>query len=209
MAIPYLKLRVVARFAVVLAFVLGLSTTGLVYALPYGSGSYGTCQYNSCSISLSTNGTVSVNIIPGTGTTCSVASDSAQVGTEASTGYTLSFSDNDTSNQMSGAAHGGNISATSGSAATPVALLAGKWGYRVDGIAGFGAGPTTSLSSGSVPSEHYAAVPLSSGTPDTLATTTSAASPAVTTTVWYGVCVSSSTVSDTYSDGVVYTAVTN
>lgn len=175
----------------------------------YGSGSYGSCQYNACGISLNSTATVSVDITPASGTVCTVNGDTVSVLTDSSTGYTLQLADADTVNNLAGATHGGNITATTGSTSTPIALAANKWGYRVDGIAGFGTGPTTALSNGSVPVATFAAVPLSSATPDTIATSTGPADPAADTTVWYGACADTSLPSDSYSDGIVYTAIVN
>jgi hypothetical protein len=175
----------------------------------YGSGTYGSCQYNSCGISLTSNGSISLDITPGIGTTCTVGSDTVSVLTDASTGYTLKIADSDTSNQLAGATSGSNVAATSGTAALPSVLSANTWGYRVDGAGGFGAGPTNTQSNGSIPSVSFAAVPLSSGTADTIASTTSAADPADDTTVWFGMCANTSLASDTYTDNIIYTAVVN
>ena len=175
----------------------------------YGMGDYGSCTYNSCGVSLTSSGNVSINITPSTGTVCTVASDSVAVTTDSSSGYTLTLVDGDTSNALAGAVNGGSIAASSATAGSPAALTSNHWGYRVDSLGSFGAGPTSALSNGSIPSVTFAAVPLSSGTADTIATTTGPADPAVTTTVWYGACANSSLVSDTYTDGVIYTAVVN
>jgi len=173
----------------------------------YGDGSYGSCTYNSCGISLSSNGTVNVNVIPGASTTCTVQSDSVGVTTDSSTGYTLTATTSTSSNSL---ASGGNtIPATGGTAGSPAALTANTWGYRVDGLGSFGAGPTSAVSNTGVPVVSFAAIPTSVQTPATLATSSSPADPAVTTTVWYGVCVNSAKVAGTYTNSVVYTAVVN
>jgi hypothetical protein len=174
----------------------------------YNSGSYGSCQYNNCGITLTSSGTVALDVIPTAGTKCTVASDSASVLTDSSTGYTLYLNDFDTSNGMSGSS-GGSINAVSGSASSPVTLSADTWGYRVDSALGFGAGPTSSQSSSSIPSQAFAFVPLSSSTGDSIATSASAADPAVATTVWYGLCADASVPNGSYTDSVVYTAVVN
>jgi hypothetical protein len=83
------------------------------------------------------------------------------------------------------------------------------WGYRVDGVAGFGAGPTSSQASGSVPSTSFAGVPPSNLAGTIVASSNSIANPAVPTTVWYGVCANSSAAAGNYSVVVTYTAVTN
>ena len=175
----------------------------------YGAGTYGSCTYNSCGISLTSSGTVSVYITPSSGTACTVSSDTVSVLTDSSTGYTLQITDTDTTNALVGAAYGGNIAGASGTAASPTSLTANTWGYRVDGIDGFGAGPTSTESNGGVPLVAFAGLPLSSGSPNTIASTTTPADPAATTTVWYGVCANTSLVSDTYTDSITYTALVN
>lgn len=175
----------------------------------YGMGTYGSCSYNTCGVSLTSSGSINLNITPSAGTTCTVGSDSVAVTTDSSSGYTLQLNDTDTANQLAGAATGSSIPATSATSGSPAALSAGHWGYRVDGMGSFGAGPTSALSNGAVPGVTFAAVPLSSGTPDTIATTSVPADPAVTTTVWYGVCASTAQASDTYTDNVTYTAIVN
>jgi hypothetical protein len=179
-----------------------------VHASTYSSGTYSSCQYNTCGISLTSNGTVSVNVLPTSSGSCTIQSDSVAVMTDSSTGYTLTLNDTDTSNQMSGS-NGGIINPGSGTNASPAVLTANTWGYRVDSNGGFGAGPTTAASNVGIPSSTFAAVPLSSATPDTIASSTVAADPAVTTPVWYGLCADTTIPSGTYSDNVTYTAVVN
>ena len=173
----------------------------------YSSGSYGTCQFNACGISLTTSGAVTANVVPGSGPNCSVSSDSVSVLTDSSTGYTLTLNDNDTANQLTGSS--ATIAPTTGTNTSPSLLTANKWGYRVDSVSGFGAGPAATVTNGAVPSYSFAGVPLSSSAADTIATSPTAANPAVTTTVWYGVCANFSIPSGTYTDTVVYTAVVN
>lgn len=175
----------------------------------YGTGSYGTCTYNSCGITLGSSGTVSLNITPAGGTTkCTTASDQVQVTTDSSTGYTLTMSDVDTTTVLNNGS-GGTIPSTTSTQASPSVLVANKWGYRVDSIAGFGAGPTSGGSNTGIPAVTFALIPSSSGAADTLAATSVAADPAVSTYVWYGACVNATTTAGTYSDSVVYTAVVN
>ncbi len=180
------------------------------YANTYGSGNYGTCQYGGCSITLTTSGTVSLPITPvGGSTTCTTQSDSVGVLTDSSTGYILTLADSDTTTALSGVSHGGTITASSGTPASPATLSANKWGYRVDGLSSLGSGPTTAGTNTAPLSLTFAGVQPSSGTPDTIATTSVAANPTVTTSVWYGACAAATLTADTYSDTVTYTAVTN
>lgn len=187
-----------------------ISSPATVFANTYGNGNYGACTYNNCGITLSTSGNVNLNItLVGGGPTCSDNSDSVGVNTDSSTGYTLTLIDSTTNTNMVGASHGSNIAAASGTTSSPAVLTADTWGYRVDGLSGFGSGPTSSGSNTSPLSLTFAGVQPSSGTPDTIATSSSPADPTVTTPVWYGVCADSTIPADTYSNVVTYTAVTN
>lgn len=194
------------------AAVLAIVITGALLAHPvagmnYSAGTYGSCQYNTCGISLTTSGSISVNVTPSVGaTTCTVSNDIVTVTTNASTGYTVTLTDTDTANGLVGPS---TITASPGTPTAPVLLTANTWGYRVDGIAAFGAGPTTALSSVSIPTQTYAGVPLSSGTPGAIRTTNVVDGSTVNTSVWYGVCVNNSLTSGAYTDSVTYTAVIN
>lgn len=196
-------------FSLVLTYIVMLSTSP-AFAQVYGDGDYGACTYNNCGISLTTSGTVNINVTPvGGATTCSDNSDSVGVTTDSSTGYTLTLGDSDTNTNLVGGSHGGNIPAISGTPSSPTVLTANTWGYRVDGLSGFGSGPTTVGNNTSPLGLGFAGIESSSNTPDTISTTSSPADPAQTTTVWYGICANSSLVADTYSDTVTYTAVVN
>lgn len=173
----------------------------------YGSGSFGNCDYGACTITLTSGGTTNVNVVPTTAGKCTVQSDTPSVLTNNSAGYSLTMTTSTTNNAMTGPS--GNISASSGTSGSPVALAMNTWGYRVDGVAGFGAGPTSSQSSGSVPGGSFAGVPASNQAGTIVASSSSAANPAVSTTVWYGVCANSAVAAGTYSVTVTYTAVTN
>jgi len=184
--------------------------TNSSFANPYGDGNYGACQFNDCTISLTTSGSISVNITPvGGSTTCSDNNDSVGVNTDSSTGYSLTLGDNDTNTNLVGASHGSNITSTTGSFGSPSTLSANHWGYRVDGAGGFGSGPTSSGSNTSPLTLGFAGVQSSSNTPDTIVSTNSPADPTQTTNVWYGACSDTTIPADTYSDTVIYTAVVN
>jgi hypothetical protein len=173
----------------------------------YGSGNYGNCDYGSCTITLTSNGTVGVNVTPTATGKCTVQSDTASVTTDNTIGYTLTMTTSTTNNAM---VNGGtNLSAASGTAASPTTLAMNTWGYRVDGVSGFGAGPTSSQNSGTIPAVTFAGVPASNAAATAVASSSSAANPAVNTTVWYGVCANTTIPAGTYSTTVTYTAVTN
>jgi hypothetical protein len=173
----------------------------------YGGSNYGACDYGSCTITLSSSGSTAVDVIPASTGKCTVHSDTASVLTDSTTGYSLSMTTNTTNNALVGTST--NISASSGTSASPIALAMNTWGYRVDGLSSFGAGPTTSQSNGTVPSVFFAGVPASNQTAVQIASSSSAANPAVNTTVWYGVCANATLPSGTYTTTVTYTAVTN
>ena len=191
--------------------VLLLTAPGIpVFAINYGSGLYGACQYGSCSISISSNNTVSVNVTPTFAGSCTVQNDVVSVQTDNSAGYTLTVADSSTNIALQKGSD--SISAISATQATPAALSANTWGYRLDGVGGFGPGPTaaqTNTSVASISTMKFAAIPASNATADTIASTSVAANPAVTTNVWYGVCDNTSVANGAYNTQVTYTAVTN
>ena len=88
-------------------------------------------------------------------------------------------------------------------------MTSNKWGYRVDGLGSFGSGPTTAQSNIAIPGTVFAAIKASNVTADTIASSSSAANPAVTTTVWYGACADPTLASGAYATQVTYTAVAN
>ena len=178
-----------------------------VSAILYGSGTYGACQYGTCSISISSDSNVALNITPTASGSCTIQKDAVSVLTSNSSGYTLTLADSSTNTALLNGAS--SISASSGTQASPAALTVNHWGYRVDGIGGFGAGPTSAQSNISIGSTLFAGLPASNATASTIASTSSAASPAVVTNVWYGVCANTSVASGTYTSQVTYTALTN
>ena len=176
-------------------------------ALNYGSGTYGACQYGTCGITISSNGNVSLNVTLSPSGNCTIQKDVVTVTTDDSSGFTLTLIDNSADNSLISGAN--SISATSASQASPATLGTNRWGYRVDGLGSFGSGPTSAQSNISSSSLTFAAVPLSTSSADTIATTNTAAGSEVDTNVWYGVCADTSTHSGTYTSQVTYTAVTN
>lgn len=176
-------------------------------AVTYGDGTYGSCQYNACSITITSDGSVSVNVVPTSSGACTIQNDTVSVLTDDSGGYLLQVANSNTNTGLINGSH--TISSSSASQSSPSALTADSWGYRVDGVGGFGAGPTTSQSNTSLNSILFAQIPPSNGTPDTIANTSVPADPAVNTSVWYSVCANTSVVSGTYSTQVTYTAVAN
>jgi hypothetical protein len=202
----YTKLHLLAVAGLVL-FISWMIFLQPAQGLNYSAGTYGTCQYGTCGISLATSGSIAVDVIPvGGSTRCTVTNDVVTVTTNASTGYTVSLTNTDTSSTLNGPV---SISASSGTPASPSSLTSNTWGYRVDGVAGFGSGPTSSATNGTIPAQAYAGVPISSGSPGLIRTTPVVDPVTVNTSVWYGVCADSTLQSGSYSDSVTYTAVIN
>jgi hypothetical protein len=186
-----------------------LASPAVVFAAndAYSDGEYSECAYDNCGLTLSSDGTVNINVTVGSSTTCTTQSDSVGVTTDSSTGYTLTLNDSTTSSSLVHSAT--TIPTSSSSQSSPSALSTNTWGYRVDGVGGFGSGPTSAISNAAPSGTTFAGIPISTATGDTLATSTGPADPTVTTTVWYGICVNSTVPANTYSSSVVYTAVIN
>lgn len=203
-------IRKVIHLAGLVTALLGLSG-GLAAAYPsgtYGSGTYGSCEYGStCSITLTSGGSVHLDITPTSSGRCTIQSDTASVLTDDSNGYTLTLADNSTNTALDDGS--ATIPATSATIGSPAALTANKWGYRVDGLGSFGAGPTTAQSNIAVPGTVFAGIKASNVAADTIATTSAAANPAQDTTIWYGACADTSLSSGVYTTQVTYTAVAN
>lgn len=176
-------------------------------ALTFGSGTYGTCAYNSCGITLTASGAVPLSITPTAGGVVTIASDTITVETGASTGYNLQLeSAAATTTLISGS---NTIAASSGTFAAPQTLATNTWGYRIDSAGAFGAGPTSAVTNAAGSSLTFAGLTVS-GSPVTLKTTNiGAPTPGETTTIWYGAKADSSVPSGTYSRTVLYTATVN
>lgn len=200
------------RITLIVGLMFIVSVFGVVsdaLAINYSAGSYGTCTYDTCSISLTSGSTTTVNVTPtGSSATCTVQSNTVTATTDASTGYLITINNSDTVTALSGPS-ANTIPSVSGTAASPVALTANTWGYRVDGIAGFGAGPTGTVSNGAIPSGLFAATPSSVAAGATIRSTSSADSGTVSTPVWFGVCANSTKPSGAYTDNVTFTATVN
>lgn len=156
-------------------------------------------------ISITTSTPVSISLTPVAGGVVSSSSDTVLVSTNNATGYFLTLADNDANtNLVSGA---NNIAAHAGTQASPTVLANNTWGYRVDGVGGFGAGPTSAENSNQSSTTIWAGMPAT-GSPNTLKTTSSTATND-STTVWYGVRVNTALPNGVYTDTVTYTATTN
>lgn len=157
-------------------------------------------------ISMSTSGTVNVDVVPTGAGAQTIAADTVTVSTNDTSGYTLQLEENAASTDLVSGSY--TIPHSSASQGTPLAMSVNTWGYRVDGIGGFGAGPTSGQSSQPISGTiKFAAVP-DSGSPNTIKTTSGTATND-TTSVWYGVAADTSQQAGTYTNVVKYTATAN
>lgn len=192
-----------------------ISASGfLALAIAFGSTVAVSAQTASTTISsqvssvisvFTTDGTVNVNVTPTGSGVQTIASDTVTVSTNDTSGYTLQLAETSGASALT---NGGNtIPASAGTQTAPVAEAANTWGYRVDGVGGFGAGTTTAQNSAAIGSDTFAAVPATAS-PNTIVTTSGTASNA-TTSVWYGVAANTSQASGTYTNSVTYTVTAN
>ena len=152
------------------------------------------------------SGTVNIDAIPTASGVQTIASDTITVSTNDSAGYTLKLAETTGTSTLTSGSN--TIAATTGTQASPAAETANHWGYRVDGVGGFGAGPTTSASNAAISGTiKFAPVPATAS-PDTLKTTATTASND-TTSVWYGLAVNTTAPTGTYTNSVTYTATAN
>lgn len=151
------------------------------------------------------SGTVAINATPSAGGVQTINNDVVTVSTNNTAGYTLQINESTAATAL--VSGGNSIPAISGTIAAPVALTANTWGFRVDSstIGGFGATTTSPVSNAAIGAIKFAAIPTTAAT----IKTTAATATNDTTNVWYGVAVDTSTPTGTYSNSVVYTAVTN
>jgi hypothetical protein len=192
---------------IVIIGALALTPAVNALAIFYNSGTYGACEYNSCSITISSLGSVALNITPTSAGSCTTQNDNVTVTTYDDNGYTLTLADpTSNTNLTNGAA---TIPTTTGTFAVPIALAANKWGYRVDGQGGFGAGPTTAQNNVALNATKYAGLQPGNLSADTIRTTAVAAGSGSVTPVWYSVCANLSVVPGSYTNTVTYTAIAN
>lgn len=153
----------------------------------------------------SASGTVALNVTPTGSGSLSTQKDDVTVTTNDTLGYTLTIQDVDANtNLVSGA---NNIASSAGTFAAPTAsdLVADTWGYRVDGVGSFGAGPTTAVTDQASSALKWAGVPAN-GSAHTIKNTSAAAVSGDLTSFWYGVKATTAKPSGAYADVVVYTA---
>lgn len=156
-------------------------------------------------ISMTTSATVGISVTPTASGSASSASDTVTVSTSNSGGYNLSMSNTDTS--LSLVKGGDSIVSHTGTFGAPTTLGNNSWGYRIDSVGSFGAGPTSAETNQANLAGTWSGIP-SSAAPQLLKTTATTTSADVTT-VYYGVKVDTTKPSGVYTDSVTYTAVTN
>ena len=154
---------------------------------------------------LTSSGTVNLDSTPTASGVQTIASDTITVSTNDAAGYTLKLNETAAASALTSGSN--TIPATAGTYAAPIAEAVNTWGYRVDSLGSFGAGPTSGVQNAAIGAAKFAAVPATAS-PQTLKTTATTATND-TTTVWYGVAVNTATPSGTYTNSVTYTAVAN
>lgn len=159
-------------------------------------------------ISITTSGTVTLNITPVSGGAQTSASDTVTVNTNNSTGYNLAVKDADANlNLVNG---GDNIAASSNTFAAGAALANNTWGWAVnDTTTGIGTNnfDTTYsvITNAASSSTTWAGMTASDQVFKNTATTATNDA----TTVWYSAKADTSKPNGTYADTVTYTATTN
>ena len=154
-------------------------------------------------ISMTSSGTVTLNVMPVSGGAQTSASDSLSVSTNHASGYNLTLANNDANTALvNGAA---TLTAHTGTLAAPTALGVNTWGYAIAGGAFDASYAVLTNATGST--TKWAGVPASAS-PQILKTTAVPASSDLTT-VWYSAKVDTSKANGTYTDTVVYSATTN
>ncbi len=196
------------KLMLVIGLLVALLAPSIVFATNYGSGVYGSCTYNeTCTISIATSGTVTLPATTNPSGVVTIDKDIVTVTTNSSGGYTLSLES--VSGSSSELVNGGEvIPAISATAGSPATLGLNEWGYRIDGALGFGAGPTSAITSQPSSSLTFAGVPLL-GAPQDIKVTASSAPSGDVTNIWYGLRADMSKPAGTYTSTVTYTAVLN
>ena len=171
-----------------------------------GQGAYSTTATGRVRyITVSAPSSATLNITPATSSRMSSTSHDVSVSTNGPSGYILALSMINTSRNITKGAS--VISPSSGTQALPVTLGGSAWGYRVDGIGGFGNGPTNIEANVTSSAYTWAGVPASTA-PATIRTYALPVTGQITK-VWYGISANTTQESGTYSGQVVYTATTN
>ena len=86
----------------------------------YGAGDYGGCSYGSCTLTLTSDGTASVDVVPTPTGKCTVQKDTVSVLTNSTTGYTLTAKTSTGNNDMTGSS--ASIAASTATPSSPAIL---------------------------------------------------------------------------------------
>lgn len=161
-------------------------------------------------ITVSSGAAVSLDVAPDSSARYASRSNTVTVTTNNTTGYDLTLETTSAARELhKSTAPAADINAHTGTNAAPTALVANSWGYRVDNIGGFGAGPTAATAGvgGDVlDSTLWAGVPALNS-PDTIATSTApSAGGGDNVTVWYAMAADATKPSGNYTNTVLYTA---
>lgn len=152
-----------------------------------------------------TSGTVTLGALtPDATGRQSIQKDTVTVDTNSTSGYTLTLNDADTTYTL--ASGGNSFAATGGTPAAPAALSNNTWGWRVDSLSNFGAGPTSAASNAVPSSLTFAGIPAN-GSPFTVRTT--ATNGSSFTDIWYSARANNTLPNGTYTNIVTYTATVN
>lgn len=153
-------------------------------------------------ISITTSGTVDLDITPTEDGSATSDEDTVSVSTNNADGYTLTLANNDSTLTLVG--DDGSIAQHTGTFGVPTTLANNSWGYRVDGLGDFGAGPTEAEDNEENLAGLWAGVPANNAP----VTINGAGGPVSgdETTVWFGAKADTSKPNGTYTDTVVYTA---
>ncbi len=192
-----------------------LVTSAAIVSLPVFSASAAQSDTNTTinatidsTITITSNGTVNLSVVPTGSGAQSSASDTVRVSTNNAAGYSLALHMS-TADQNLTDGSGHNIAPGSGSLAAPTALANNTWGYRIDGRGGFGAGATSAETNVANSAYTWAGIPVApGGSPTNIVKQTSAVANNDETTVWYSVKADSSLPNGVYSGTVTYTAIT-
>ena len=159
-------------------------------------------------ISITTSGTVTLNITPVSGGAQTSASDTVTVSTNNATGYNLKIKDSDATLTLTNGAN--TIAASSNTFATGGVLANNTWGWAVaNTTTGIGAnGFDASYSTFTDQTSHASKWAGITATDQQFKNTSTTAS-GDTTTVWYSAKADTTKPNGTYTDTVVYTATTN
>ncbi len=156
-------------------------------------------------ISYSSGPTVTLGAItPNSSGLQSAASDTVSANTNDTDGLTITMQENSltTTSMTSGS---NNITASTGTPASPITLTNGTWGWHMDGLASF-TGTGAPISNAAPSAVTYAGIPAN-GSPYTINTT--ATNGSTSSTVWYSSRVNNTQPVGTYSSTVLYTYSTN